>query len=88
MVEKSFTITSESGLHARPATSLVNAVNSFTADVNLEANGRTVNLKSIMGVMSLGISKGTSVKISASGSDENEALAAVERVMKTDDLGE
>ncbi|MFC0271687.1 phosphocarrier protein HPr [Metabacillus herbersteinensis] len=88
MVEKSFTITSEAGLHARPATSLVNAVNSFTSDVNLEANGRSVNLKSIMGVMSLGISKGTSVKVSASGSDESEALAAVERVMKTESLGE
>ncbi|MCM3440712.1 phosphocarrier protein HPr [Metabacillus halosaccharovorans] len=88
MVEKTFTITSEAGLHARPATALVNAVNSFTADVNLEANGRTVNLKSIMGVMSLGISKGTQVKISASGSDEKAALEAVERAITTEGLGE
>jgi len=88
MVEKTFTITSEAGLHARPATALVNAVNSFTADVNLEANGRTVNLKSIMGVMSLGISKGTQVKISASGSDETAALEAVERAITTEGLGE
>ncbi|HZH58771.1 MAG TPA: phosphocarrier protein HPr [Metabacillus sp.] len=88
MVEKTFTITSEAGLHARPATALVNAVNSFTADVNLEANGRTVNLKSIMGVMSLGISKGTQVKISASGSDEAAALEAVERAITTEGLGE
>ncbi|MBU7593210.1 MULTISPECIES: phosphocarrier protein HPr [Bacillaceae] len=88
MVEKTFTITSEAGLHARPATALVNAVNSFTADVNLEANGRTVNLKSIMGVMSLGISKGTQVKISASGSDEEAALEAVERAITTEGLGE
>ncbi len=87
MVEKTFTITSEAGLHARPATALVNAVNSFTADVNLEANGRTVNLKSIMGVMSLGISKGTQVKISASGSDEEAALEAVERAITTEGLG-
>lgn len=88
MVEKTFTITSEAGLHARPATALVNAVNSFTADVNLEANGRTVNLKSIMGVMSLGISKGTQVKISASGSDEAAAIEAVERAITTEGLGE
>ncbi|MCM3163013.1 MULTISPECIES: phosphocarrier protein HPr [Metabacillus] len=88
MVEKSFTITSEAGLHARPATALVNAVNSFTADVNLEANGRTVNLKSIMGVMSLGISKGTKVTITASGSDEQAALEAVERAITTEGLGE
>ncbi len=88
MVEKSFKITQEAGLHARPATALVNAVNSFTCDVNLEANGRTVNLKSIMGVMSLGISKGTVIKITANGSDEKEALEAVERAIATENLGE
>ncbi|MDQ0228838.1 phosphocarrier protein HPr [Metabacillus malikii] len=87
MVEKTFTITNDAGLHARPATALVNAVNSFTSEVNLEANGRTVNLKSIMGVMSLGISKGAQVKITANGSDENEALDAVERAIKTEGLG-
>jgi phosphocarrier protein len=88
MVEKTFTITNEAGLHARPATALVNAVNSFTSDVNLEANGRTVNLKSIMGVMSLGISRGVQVKITANGSDEEEAIEAVERAIKTEELGE
>lgn len=88
MVEKTFKITNEAGLHARPATLLVNAVNSFTADVNLEANGRKVNLKSIMGVMSLGISKGTDVKITASGSDEEAALEAVERAITAEELGE
>lgn len=88
MVEKTFTITHEAGLHARPATALVNAVNSFTSDVNLEANGRTVNLKSIMGVMSLGISKGVQVKVSAKGSDEEAALEAVERAIKAEELGE
>ncbi|OAS86079.1 MULTISPECIES: phosphocarrier protein HPr [Metabacillus] len=88
MVEKTFTITSEAGLHARPATALVNAVNSFTSEVNLEANGRTVNLKSIMGVMSLGISKGAVIKITANGSDEAAALEAVERAITTEGLGE
>jgi phosphocarrier protein len=88
MVEKTFKITNEAGLHARPATALVNAVNSFTSDVNLETNGRTVNLKSIMGVMSLGISKGTEIKITASGSDEEAALEAVERAIVTEELGE
>jgi phosphocarrier protein len=88
MVEKTFTITSEAGLHARPATALVNAVNSFTSEVNLEANGRTVNLKSIMGVMSLGIAKGAEIKITANGSDEAAALEAVERAISTEGLGE
>ncbi|PLR66846.1 phosphocarrier protein HPr [Bacillus sp. UMB0893] len=88
MEQKSFNITSDSGIHARPATSLVNAVNSFTADVNLKANGRTVNLKSIMGVMSLGISKGTTVVVTAEGSDEKDAIEAVERVILAEQLGE
>ncbi|QNG61527.1 phosphocarrier protein HPr [Metabacillus idriensis] len=88
MEQKSFKITSDSGIHARPATSLVNAVNSFTADVNLEANGRTVNLKSIMGVMSLGISKGTTIVVTAEGSDEKDAIEAVERVILAEQLGE
>ncbi|WP_191561029.1 phosphocarrier protein HPr [Metabacillus idriensis] len=88
MKQKSFKITSDSGIHARPATSLVNAVNSFTADVNLEANGRTVNLKSIMGVMSLGISKGTTIVVTAEGSDEKDAIEAVERVILAEQLGE
>lgn len=88
MEQKSFKITSDSGIHARPATSLVNAVNSFTADVNLEANGRTVNLKSIMGVMSLGISKGTTIVVTSEGSDEKDAIEAVERVILAEQLGE
>jgi phosphocarrier protein len=88
MEQKSFKITSDSGIHARPATSLVNAVNSFTADVNLEANGRTVNLKSIMGVMSLGISNGTTIIVTADGIDEKDAIEAVERVIIAEHLGE
>jgi phosphocarrier protein len=87
MQQKKFEITSESGIHARPATSLVNAVNSFTADVNLEANGRKVNLKSIMGVMSLGIGKGTTITVSAEGDDEKEAIEAVERAIIAEQLG-
>lgn len=88
MAEKTFTITSESGLHARPATILVQTVGKFDSDVNLEYNGRTVNLKSIMGVMSLGIPKGGQIKITAEGSDADEALAAVEDALKKEGLGE
>jgi phosphocarrier protein HPr len=88
MAEKTFTITSDSGLHARPATVLVQTVGRFDSDVNLEYNGRTVNLKSIMGVMSLGIPKGGQIKVTAEGSDAEEALTAVEEAMKKEGLGE
>jgi phosphocarrier protein len=51
MVEKIYTIISDSGIHARPATFLVNMVTPFTSDVILEYKGRQVDLKSISGVM-------------------------------------
>jgi phosphocarrier protein len=88
MAEKTFTITGESGLHARPATVLVQTVGQFDSDVNLEYNGRTVNLKSIMGVMSLGVPSGGQVKITAEGSDADSAIAAVTEAMKKEGLGE
>ncbi|MBD8068029.1 phosphocarrier protein HPr [Bacillus sp. PS06] len=88
MAEKTFTITSDSGLHARPATVLVNKAGQFQSDVSLTFNGRTVNLKSIMGVMSLGVPKGSEIVISAEGNDAEEAIAAIEGVLKAEGLGE
>lgn len=87
-MEKTFKVTSDSGIHARPATLLVNVAGKFNSDLNLEYNGKTVNLKSIMGVMSLGIQQGSEVKITANGEDASEALAAIEETMKKEGLGE
>ncbi|GGB48835.1 phosphocarrier protein HPr [Fictibacillus barbaricus] len=88
MAEKTFKVTSESGIHARPATTLVNQAGQFSSDITLEYNGKSVNLKSIMGVMSLGIQQGSSIVIKAEGSDAEEALSALENVMKKEGLGE
>ncbi|MDR0137044.1 phosphocarrier protein HPr [Metabacillus idriensis] len=88
MAEKTFKVTAESGIHARPATVLVQTASKFDADVNLAYNGKTVNLKSIMGVMSLGIAKDSEITISAAGSDENDAIAALEETMKKEGLGQ
>jgi phosphocarrier protein HPr len=88
MAEKTFKIISDSGLHARPATMLVNKAGQFQSDVSLTFNGRTVNLKSIMGVMSLGVPKGSDIVISAEGNDAEEALVALEGVLKSEGLGE
>ncbi|KGX86516.1 phosphocarrier protein HPr [Pontibacillus marinus] len=88
MVEQTMTITSEDGVHARPATVLVQTAGQYKADVNLEYNGKSVNLKSIMGIMSLGIPSGAEVKIKAEGSDEEDALNAVAESMKKENLGE
>ncbi|MDF0725649.1 phosphocarrier protein HPr [Cytobacillus sp. S13-E01] len=88
MAEKTFTITSDSGLHARPATVLVHKAGQYASDITLEYNGRSVNLKSIMGVMSLGIPKGSSIIVKAEGSDEEEAINGMTDVLKSEGLGE
>jgi len=87
-MEKTFKVTADSGIHARPATLLVNVAGKFNSDINLEYNGKSVNLKSIMGVMSLGIQQGTEIKISVNGEDADQALAAIEETMKKEGLGE
>lgn len=88
MAEKQFTVVADSGIHARPATTLVQAAGKFDADVNLEYNGKTVNLKSIMGVMSLGIPKDAVIKITAEGSDADDAVASLTETMKKEGLAE
>ena len=88
MVEKTFTIIEQSGIHARPATMIVQAASPFAATINLEYNSKSVNLKSIMGVMSLGIPKDATIKITAEGSDEEEAISAIEEAMKKAGLAE
>ena len=81
MEKKEFHIIAETGIHARPATLLVQAASKFGSDINLEYNGKSVNLKSIMGVMSLGVGQGADVTISAEGDDEKEAIATVAETM-------
>lgn len=88
MAEKTFTITSDAGVHARPATVLVQAVANVQSDVNIAYNGKSVNLKSIMGVMSLGVPKGGEVTITAEGSDADEVIAKVTELMQKEGLGE
>ena len=77
MVKKTFKITCETGIHARPATTLVNVVMGFKSAVTLCALKKEVDFKSIMGVMSLGIYSGTVVEVKADGSDEEEAVKAI-----------
>ncbi|OIL07052.1 phosphocarrier protein HPr, partial [Oenococcus oeni] len=62
MVSKEFTITADSGLHARPATMLVQKASEFDSKLTLKYDGKEVNLKSIMGVMSLGAGKGAKIE--------------------------
>lgn len=88
MEKKDFHVVADTGIHARPATLLVQTASKFSSDINLEYKGKSVNLKSIMGVMSLGVGQGADVTISAEGADEAEAITAIEETMKKEGLSE
>ncbi|MBW4081430.1 phosphocarrier protein HPr [Paenibacillus sp. S150] len=78
---ETFVVTEESGLHARPASVLVQTASKFKAEIRIEYDGRSVNLKSIVGVMSLGVPQGHSFTIRSSGEDEEEAIAKLSSVI-------
>ena len=82
MIDGKFKITYLNGLHARPATKLVSKANSYQAEMLLEYQEKKVNMKSIMGVMSLGVPANSSIKILFNGPDEDEAFKATSAVIK------
>ena len=88
MEKRDFTITAETGIHARPATILVQTASKYTSDVSLSYNGKSVNLKSIMGVMSLGVGQNANVTITAEGDDEKEAIEAIAETMKKEGMAD
>ena len=87
MVKKSFKITNETGIHARPATTLVNCCMDFKSDITLQALKNEVDFKSIMGVMSLGIYSGTIIDVKCDGEYEVEALDAITQKIVSLGLG-
>ena len=88
MEKRDFHVIAETGIHARPATLLVQSASKFNSDIQLTYKDKSVNLKSIMGVMSLGVGQGADVTISADGDDEADAIAALEDTMKKEGLSE
>ncbi|WP_312039496.1 phosphocarrier protein HPr [Macrococcoides bohemicum] len=86
MEQQSYVIIDETGIHARPATMLVQTASKFESDIQLEYNAKKVNLKSIMGVMSLGVGKDAEITIYAEGSDEKEAIEAISDILVKEGL--
>ncbi|RIW38979.1 HPr family phosphocarrier protein [Bacillus salacetis] len=74
MIEQNVEVKLKTGLQARPAALFVQEANRFSSEVFLERNGKKVNAKSIMGLMSLAISSGTEITLIADGTDEEEAV--------------
>lgn len=78
MVQKNFKVTLETGIHAQSAVHLVNQAIKFDSNITLEVEGKKINMKSIMGVMSLGVYQGAVITITCEGSDESAALNELE----------
>ena len=84
MTTKNIEIQNEVGLHARPATYFIQKANSFRSSIWVENSDRRANAKSLLGVLSLGISGGTDITIIADGSDETGAVDALTTLIESD----
>jgi phosphocarrier protein len=83
MCSKEAVVSNQVGLYARPATFFIQKANEFKCSIWVERGERKVNAKSLLGVLSLGITKGTAINIVADGADEVEAVAALTELVST-----
>lgn len=81
MLSRTVTVQNQVGLHARPATFFIQKSNEFKSSIWIEKDERRVNAKSLLGVLSLGITKGTEIKLVTDGVDEEEAINALEALI-------
>lgn len=84
MLSREVVVQNQVGLHARPATFFIQKSNEFKSGIWVEKNDRRVNAKSLLGVLSLGITKGTKITVIADGADEQEALEALSVLIGAD----
>lgn len=83
MISRDVTIKNNVGLHARPATFFIQKANSYRSSIWVEREDRRVNAKSLLGVLSMGIVKGTTITLIADGADEEEALEGLAVLVDT-----
>ena len=84
MYTREITVKNEVGLHARPATYFIQKANEFKSGIWVEKEERRVNAKSLLGVLSLGIVKGTTISLIADGPDEEDAVNALVELIGSD----
>lgn len=84
MITKDVTVRCESGLHNKQATYFVQKANEFACNIWLESGSRKMNAKSLLGIMSLGIVTGTTVTLTADGTDAEAAIDALETLLQRD----
>jgi phosphocarrier protein HPr len=83
LVSKEVMVSNSKGLHARPATLLVRKAASFKSDIGIEYMGKKANIKSLIGILSLGVSTNTTVNVIANGNDEKLALEEIVNLIKS-----
>ncbi|MDR2490304.1 MAG: HPr family phosphocarrier protein [Spirochaetaceae bacterium] len=83
MVEKTVTITNRAGIHARPASVIVEKTKDFKSSIYFEHESQKINAKSILGIITLGAAYGSKIKISANGVDEQAAVDIIARLFET-----
>ncbi|MDR0638911.1 MAG: HPr family phosphocarrier protein [Spirochaetaceae bacterium] len=83
MIEQTVQVINRAGVHARPASLIVAAINRMKSQVFLKVDENQINAKSILGVITLAAAYGTKIKIIADGEDEKEAVAAIVRLFET-----
>ena len=81
MMEKSIKVQLTEGLQARPIAMLVQVASQHESSVYIEADGKKVNAKSIMGMMTLGLDAGEEITLSANGEDEEAAMSSIEKYL-------
>lgn len=81
MISKEMTVQLNGGLEARPVAVLVQVASQFDSSVYMETDGKKVNAKSIMGMMSLGLYEGAKIVVTADGEDEAKALEDIEKYL-------
>lgn len=84
MYTKEVVLNNQVGLHARPATFFIQKANEFKSSIWIEKDERRVNAKSLLGVLSLGITRGTAINVIADGLDEKEAVDALVGLVEKD----
>lgn len=87
MYSKEVTVRNKTGIHARPATAFVKMASSFSSNVSIEKDGKQVNCKSLINILSMGITKDSKIKIIAEGSDEERAVTELVKMVE-DKFGE
>lgn len=83
MTSKEVVVKNTSGLHARPATFFIQKANSYKSSIWVENGDRRANAKSLLGILSLAITKGLSILIIAEGPDEDEAVEGLAALVET-----